>query len=302
MKDIELRTVDNRVFLIGLDELYRQAIKQHEREELLKCAEQIASDLSLAPANVPVEGYYTEDESLTRYFLLVRALQNQSEERAAEISDPGAYNRLRQVTESPIYGVPSNNGQLLGGSRDALFYALEHAWPDWSVPTLTTLAYESASKSDRFYLVDLAALARDAVVLAGLRESVVLYSDLCFGTAAPPRPKYEWKVDREIKNRAGLFVKEFNRLFGEKLPRPCKANAAKYWEASDIYSLTGRCVRIGVDDSELPVRHYHWAIDRNEFGQMEVKDFWDSELWTTQRYRDSRGYQSFMDVVRQLDS
>lgn len=286
----EIREVDNRVFLVGLDELYRTAIKRHERGELLKCAEQIAVDLSLVPADVPVEGYYTEDASLTRYFRIMRTLQLQSEDRAAEIRDTGALGRLRQVTESPIYGVPHRNELLIGTSSDALSYALEDTWPKWSVPALISSAYESALDSDRFSLVDLAALAQDAVVLAGLRESVVLYAGAVIGALEPPAPNYEWKVDQAIEERAGRFVDEFNGLFTESLPRPCADNAGLFWEASDIFSLTGRCVRIGVDDSKLPIRHYHWAVDRNMFGRLKVNDFWASELWTTQRYRERKGY------------
>jgi hypothetical protein len=62
---IERLVVDNRVFLLGLDELYRESMKTHERSELLICARETADALSVAPADVPIEGYYTEDEALT---------------------------------------------------------------------------------------------------------------------------------------------------------------------------------------------------------------------------------------------
>lgn len=73
---IERLVVNNRVFLLGLDELYRESMKTHERHELLICARETADALSVAPADVPIEGYYTEDEDLTEYFRLVRALQD----------------------------------------------------------------------------------------------------------------------------------------------------------------------------------------------------------------------------------
>jgi len=57
--------VDNRVFLLGLDKLYRDAMKRHERGELLACARRVAAPLHETPADVPVEGYYAEDEQLT---------------------------------------------------------------------------------------------------------------------------------------------------------------------------------------------------------------------------------------------
>jgi hypothetical protein len=44
-------------------------------------------------------------------------------------------------------------------------------------------------------------------------------------------------------------------------------------------------VRIGFDDSVEPVRHYHWAIDRDTHYRPQVTEFWDTEIWTTARYR-----------------
>src|SRR5690349_8990226 len=67
----ERRVVNNRVFLLGLDELYREAMKRHERDELRRCARETASSLSVDPADVPIEGYYSEDERLTEYFRIV---------------------------------------------------------------------------------------------------------------------------------------------------------------------------------------------------------------------------------------
>lgn len=42
----ERRIVDNRVFLLDLDELYRESMKTHERKELLRCAQESAQALS----------------------------------------------------------------------------------------------------------------------------------------------------------------------------------------------------------------------------------------------------------------
>jgi hypothetical protein len=64
----ERRVVNNRVFLLGLDELYRESMKRHERGELLGCARETTSVLSVTPADVPIEGYYAENEGLTSIF------------------------------------------------------------------------------------------------------------------------------------------------------------------------------------------------------------------------------------------
>lgn len=66
------RIVDNRVFLLGLDQLYRERMKRHESTELLTCARAVAVKLNVPPADVPIEGYYTETKDLTEYFRLTR--------------------------------------------------------------------------------------------------------------------------------------------------------------------------------------------------------------------------------------
>jgi hypothetical protein len=282
---IERLVVDNRVFLLGLDELYRESMKTHERDELLICAGAIAVALSVEPADVPIEGYYTEDEALTEYFRLVRALQGVSSDRSAEVADLQGFQRLRQVTASRIFGKASGSG-LLPGGKDALTIAMETTFPDWSIATLTQAAYEYALSSDDYSLVALAALSRDSVVLAALRESVVLYAMCMAGCSAEPvQYEYVWGVDEVIQSRATHFVQEFNQLFNASLPLPTAENAKTFWDAADESKLVGRCVRIGLNDASQPIEHYHWAIDYDESDKLVVKDFWDSELWTTARYR-----------------
>jgi hypothetical protein len=61
-------------------------MKCHERNELLHCARETATALSLPPANVPIEGYYTEDAMLTEYFRLVRSLQTVGKSRESELA------------------------------------------------------------------------------------------------------------------------------------------------------------------------------------------------------------------------
>ncbi len=286
---IERFVVDNRVFLLGLDELYRESMKAHERDELLICARAIAAALSVEPADVPIEGYYTEDEALTEYFRLVRALQGVSSDRSLEIPDLDALQRLQQVTTSRIFGKASGSG-LLPGGKDALTHGMERALPNWSIATLTQAAYEYALSSDDYSLVALAALSRDSVVLAALRESVVLYAICMAGCSAEPvQYEYVWAVDDVIQSRAVHFVQEFNQLFHESLPLPTAENAEIFWKAADESRLVGRCVRIGFDEVSQPIQHYHWAIDYDENYNLIVKDFWDGELWTTARYRQANG-------------
>lgn len=280
------RVVDNRVFLLGLDKLYRDEMKRHERGELLMCARRVAEALQVAPSDVPVEGYYAEDERLTEYFRLVRALQDVDKGKTSSVDSLSEFQRLRDVTSAPLYGRPQYKGKLLPTGRDALSQALVNTFPNWSVESLTAAAYNSARKFEDISLVGLAALIKDAVVLTAVRESVVLYAQPIAAAALdPPQPKYVWEVDKDLARQARRFIDTFNTLFGESLPPPDPAQAELYWHAYDDNEVLGRCVRLGYDKTILPIRHYHWAICRAADGGFAVQEFWNPELWTTTRYR-----------------
>ena len=281
---VERRVVDDRVFLLGLDKLYRDAMKAHERGELLTCARRVAAMLREGPANVPVEGYYTEDAALTEYFRLVRALQDVSEEARASVDSIPEFQRLLTVTSAPIFGRPQYRKKLLPKGRDALSQALLDLQPAWTLGDLTAAACDIARRTDDISLVGLAARVRDAVVLTATRESVVLYAEVVDG-AAQRKPVYVWSVDSDLARQARRFVDTFNGLFGDELPPPEPAQAARFWHAHTDNVIRGRCVRIGIDDSVDPHQHYHWAICDGADGELVVEEFWKDEVWTTERYR-----------------
>ena len=285
----EKRVVDDRVLLLGLDYLYREAIKQHERSELLDCARDLSARLKVNPGSGPVEGYYKEDAELTEYFQLMRALQDVGDSFRPAVASAPSYQRLRAVTSSRVYGDPTDNRKLLPPGRDALSKALWSEPPAaWSITHLAQVAHESSVRDDEISLVGLAARAKDSVVLAALRESVVLYAEIVVGSALrPPKPKYVWEVDSALAHQAARFVATFNDLFDEALPDPSPKNAATFWYAAGENEILGRCVRMGLDDSSPVVRHYHWGICLGGAGEARVVDFWDPELWTTERFRQS---------------
>src|SRR5436190_8511608 len=208
---VERRVVDNRVFLLGLDGLYRPAMKRHERTELLICARQVAAALQVSPANVPVEGYYSEEPELSEYFRIMRALQEVEGRRIPEVARMKEFKRLQDVTSAPLYGRPVDSGKLLPAGRSALSQALLETFPEWTVARLIGAAYEIALKTDDISLVGLAARIRDPVVLAALGESAVLYMDYVFGIAQTP--EYVWEVDSDLLELANRFIDAFNTLF-----------------------------------------------------------------------------------------
>lgn len=288
------RIVDNRVFLLGLDYLYREAIKPHERNELLNCAQNLAATLGVAPANVPIEGYYAEDQQLTEYFRLMRGLAQVEDWRASAVDQRADFKRLKAVKSSPIYGDQEREGSksLLPPMEGALSKALRGTAPAWNLERLTEAAHSIASDSDDFSLTGLAALVRDTVVLCSLGESVVLYSDffdipmfLRREKVEPPTFEYIWSVDEELSRRAMSFVETFNTLFGEHLPLPKKPQAELYWHASQKNEIIGRCVNLGYNPDVKPTQYYHWVIFQNQNGVAEVQEFWSPRIWTTSDYQ-----------------
>ena len=195
--------VDDRAFVLGLDELYRTAMKRQERHPLLLCAREVASALGIGPADVPIEGYYHEEEELTEYFQLIRALQNVAGSRAGEVRGMPAYERLREVTSSPIHGRPLH-GPLLPRCMDALFDALQSV-PVWSIDALVARAYEILVESDDCSLLGLAVQTRDPVAIAALRESVVLYAMTLSKPGGPTVARFVWRVDPALAARATRF-------------------------------------------------------------------------------------------------
>lgn len=279
--------VDNRVFLLGLDELCRGAVQGHEAGELRSCASNVCQALDLQIEEVPVEGYYAETPELTDYFRMVRTIQSTSRERRREVENLKSYQRLVAVTSSAIYGKPSESDSLLPAGMDPLSRALEELAPSWSLEPLARRAREIARSSDDVSLVGLAAMIGDNVVLTALRESVVLYAAfLVGGIAEPVKYEYLWEVDPELAERAAHFVQTFNNLFSEKLPEPRAKNAEEYWLNASLSDVSGRCVRLGFDATTSPIQHYHWGVRPGPDGDF-VEDFWQPEIWTTERYSQS---------------
>ena len=146
-----------------------------------------------------------------------------------------------------------------------------------------------AVETDDYSLVGLAARIRDELVLCATRESVVLYAELgWWGTTGPQEYEYEWSVDEGLAAMAQRLIDTFNSLFDEQLPDAQASLAKTYWDASENNELLGRCVRIGIDDTVMPERHYHWGIYRQGIGELAVQDFWSPRIWTTTEYGKQR--------------
>lgn len=169
-----------------------------------------------------MEGYYAEDAELTEWFRLIRALQAVDVKRRVEVSALPAYQRLLAVTSAPLYGQPQHHG-LLPVGQDPLSHALlDTDMKQWNPRQLAVAACAAAHRADDCSLVGLAARARDPVLIAALRESVVLYAEVVLIGLfeGVPRREFVWRVDEDVARHAMRFVNAFNELFGEELPPP----------------------------------------------------------------------------------
>jgi hypothetical protein len=278
----EERVVDDRMFLLGLDELYRIGIKEHERAELLVAAREVASTLGVRPAEGPVEGHYGQDDQLREYFQLMRALQGVEASARPRVEGLRDFQTLSQVAASPLFGEPTFNGMLFPVSRDPLARARDTV-ATWSVAELTEAAHRIAAESDDFSLAGLGSLASDAVLLTALRESVASYAaPATMGIAS--LPAYVWRVSPEVAKRAARFVTTFNALFVEEMPEPVADNADYFGAAAFKQGdISGRCVKLG--QLQTPAKYYHWAIVTDAEKKLAVRDFWADEIWNTERYR-----------------
>ncbi len=286
------RLVDNRSFLLGLDELYRHSMKRFESQRLLPCARTVAEALHVQPANVPAEGYYHETPALEEYFRWMHSLREQDEKVEARVNQLPEFQLLWEVTNSPLYGRPQREGKLLPVGRDPLSQALRDTAPAWTLDGLTKAAQVVALQFDDYSLVGLAARIQDAVVLTATRESAVLYAEMVpLGFSREPRIEYLWRVDPALAEAANRFIETFNRFVPGALPQAQAANAETYYRAYVDNDILGRCVRLGqtLDGSQ----YYHWAIivkalSGDQVG-MDVLEFWSKDIWTTQKYRETQG-------------
>ena len=201
MESVERRVVDNRTFMIGLDELYRKSMQRFEATRLLECARAVARALGAAPDAGPVEGYYAESPALTEYFQLMRALQRRDHSDAPRVERLEEFSLLHAITTSGLYG-RAEGDRLLPRCVDVLGLALEQeAQNGWSKSVLAERARSIAIETGDFSLVALAARTGDLVVLAAARESVALYADL-MSLGSEGRIAYAWQVDDELSAAA----------------------------------------------------------------------------------------------------
>ncbi len=282
---LEQKIVDDRVFLLGLDAFFREGMKGYEAGELLKLARQIVQELKVDVLDCPIEGYYSETAELAEYFRLMRTLQGCDESRTQDVLSTDSLRRLRQVCGSRVFGDPIESGGLLPAGMDPVAFALDALKPDWKLMEVVRVAKDKSISSNDYSLVGLAARYGDPVIIAAIRETVVLYA-VAIGCAIE-EPEYIWRVDDDLAQMARRFTATVKKDIGFSIPDPTAGNCKAYYHSGANNHILGRCVRVGYNNTVTPNVHYHWAI-RLMDGEYEVDEFWDEDLWTTEMYREKR--------------
>jgi hypothetical protein len=269
--------VDDTSFVIGLCELFRQQMKSYEVRTLLPLAEASCRALNVPPATVAVEGYYGESAELSRFFLLVRALQATYACPVPVESGAQAMRQLRQVLTSPAMGRLVSSDYLLPRMSSPFSEALT-TLPSWTVDGLTDRA-GLLVRDDDAGLVSVAAAAGSPVALCVARETVALMADVAWAEVETQEPQFAWAVSPQVSAVAHRFVSALGQVTGIALPQIQAESAQLYGEASKNAQLVGRCILVG-DQFGQAYPLYHWWIDKQD-GQLEVKDFWSTDPWTT---------------------
>lgn len=271
--------VDNRLFVVGLSELFRQEMKIYEVQVLLPLAEEACNALRLPPADVPIEGYYYESDALAKFFRLIRALQQKEIKDVSGFSDLKAFEKLRRVLCSPAMGRVENFDQLLPQTTSPFGESLRFL-SDWSIDALSKQARKFVRQDDAGLLA-VASATGDPMALCIARESSALLS--CVEMAALETPDYAWHVSEDVSKVAHRFVSALAESTGILLPEPKASSARIYGQAAEGADLYGRCILVGQQIGN-PYPYYHWYIDSNETG-LVVKDFRSSAIWTTETLR-----------------
>jgi hypothetical protein len=271
--------VDDRTFVIGLCELFRQEMQSYEVASLLPLAETACEALGLPPAMVPVEGYYASSEALQRFFQLIRALQNADMRGVSHSSGVNAIEQLRRVFTSPAMGRAEESDRVLPRTSSPFGEALR-ILSEWSIDGLSRLTRQLV-KNDDEGLMAVAGITGDPIAICVARESVALMAEV--ELAEMDMPHFTWGVSESVARVAARFVSTLAETTGIMLPKP-EANASQvYGQAARDAELIGRCILIG-ERFGNPYPYYHWYIDaRNE--ALVVKDFWSNAVWTTDSIR-----------------
>lgn len=271
--------VDNRLFVIGLCELYRQKMKEYEAAVLLPLAASACEKLNIQAADCEIEGYYSENDELIRFFKLIRSLQNTESLDVLPAVELEEIRLLRKALNSPAMGRRIESSKILPRTSSPFGQAMSDL-SEWSIDGLSHMAKQMVTDTDSG-LIAVASATGDPVAIGVARESQALMADL--EMAEVDIPTYNWDVSSDVRLIAEKFISSLAETTGILLPVPDAVSAEIYGQAAAEAEISGRCTLLG-EQSGNPFPYYHWYIDSLD-NRLVVKDFWSSHVWTTDALR-----------------
>lgn len=269
---VGIATINDRQFVLGLDDLFREHMKAFEVSTLLPLARRIDRGVGGPIPDVPVEGYYTESNELREYFTIVRKLQN-TEAGKVPADALADLSTLSRVLSSRAFGRIQQTTAALPLLSNPLNAALLRV-PEWTIDNLMSASIAALQDSDAC-LVSVAIQTADPVCVCATRETLALELLLAAGLTS----RATWGVSPAVAQRAQKLIETLRADTGIVLPQAVPESADVYWAAAQTAETNGRCVAIGQAEMR-PDPYYHWRIE-GEGATAKVIDFWDDHIVTT---------------------
>lgn len=307
-----MEAITNFDFFRAIETRVTEGMQEAEKG-MHKEAEEACEKLGLEiNEQMPVEGYYSGNVILERYFRAMKTLmdpKNFSDDAAAKARTIEEIAAFHDFVQNPVFGPqqfcrdafnednvydPGEPQQIISGRADAVTLAT-HRMDDPGTLTIPNILKKIRGMRDHGeglvaygILVDSKESQHNPRALAMALETNVLYRAKGASRGMPAEP--EWKVDDDIFRTGNLVLELYNGLLGKhqeligravQIPTFDKGDSRGVEAVLDKGRTPIRCVNIHTIQLGGAPEFYHWATYWNGRGNLEVYDFIDNRIVTT---------------------
>jgi hypothetical protein len=277
---------------------------------LLPVAEKAIGDSGFTIGNFPIEGYYYENELLTRYFLCIKTLQKEYTENPSP-----SIKKLHEFYSHPVFGLKQARKTAINSS-DVYFHDLPPVTisprvdlisivcskmnSNWTIDNIMkNIDKENLGQGivGLAYLVDQylkpSKIRFNPVSLCMARETTILSSWNRIVGRIIPKIEINWQVSPEIEEAGKKVIAGYYDLaeknFSTWLPKKELTDEDIIGLIDDQIPLS-RCVHLCTDlASGRTDKFYHWAINQthlidDNYKGYFVKEFWSPQIITTEQF------------------
>lgn len=287
MKTVDIVITDTDYFAM-LDNQIRDKWASFEVKHLLPIVESILDGMEIR--EYPIEGYYYKTEKLSRYFTLVRNLQ-ENESLVGKVNANSEYFvGIKAILGNPLFGQwESEKNDFLGKKTlvrrrwDSLAKTLEFLNDGSAHPWSVEKVMENIGlfSTIGFSLVDLAALIKDPALLTCGAETNSLYRGAVYiSGCAFIEERYIWGVSNEVEKLGSRIINEYNSIISDSRLKILPINVDSVNFLNRELELP-RIAHLGY--VQLTGENYYFRVDeRGNFS-----DFYSKEVLTTQNHAPS---------------